>query len=344
MNSIDSNYNILETEETPIGRLKHIERIARICYKSEDRITEDGESAKKMLKMLVNKNHEAMLEHVSYILGIKNLHIYQLITRKAENLKSHGYPIYLRYTSDIPPRDGDWRFIISGNARAWRDFLRAYIVEYNQVLPPYFFVFFTKEEDKEILFSEFKEYYVEFTNPDLDYTKLLSFITKDQLLTKREQLVHHDLSIKFTVDRGISHEFVRHRPASFAQESTRYCNYSIDKFCNNVSFIDLTQGMLLDLAMRDLPPKQLKAIKKEWQNACRDAEKHYMNMIKLGSTAQIARGVLPNSTKTELTITTNLAEWKHIVDLRAAKDAHPQMREVMVPLAADLKERFPEIF
>lgn len=218
MKSLKARYEIL----TPISdgalqELKHIERIGRVCYKSEGKITEDGESARKFVKMLIGRGHEAMLEHST-------------------------------------------------------------------------------------------------------------------------------LSVKFTVDRGVSHEIVRHRIASFAQESTRYVNYSLDKFGNEVNFIDIGEGIRLDAKMADLDAKTIAAVVAEWREAMQDAERHYMRMLELGATPQIARSVLPNSTKTELMVTANYREWRNFFRLRTEKVAHPQMREVSVPLLEELKRRIPVIF
>ena len=213
-----ADYEILTPiSEGGIRELQHIERIGRVCYKSEDKITEDGESAKKFVKMLINAHHEAMIEHST-------------------------------------------------------------------------------------------------------------------------------LSVMFTVDRGVSHEMVRHRIARFAQESTRYVNYSKDKFGNEINVIDLRPGIELDRKMSGMSAEVIDAVLKEWKQAMLDAEKHYMRLIELGATAQIARSVLPNSTKTNITITANYREWRNYFKLRTASDAHPQIREVSVPLLQELKERIPVIF
>lgn len=218
MNIMKAGFEIL----TPISHggiveLKHIEKIGRICYKSEDRITEDGESAKKFVKMLIDRGHEAMIEHSS-------------------------------------------------------------------------------------------------------------------------------LSVKFTVDRGVSHELVRHRIASFAQESTRYVNYSLDKFGNEINVIHIEKGIALDKKMDNMDANAIAAIIEEWEMAMEDAERHYMKMIDLGATPQIARSVLPSSTKTELIITANYREWRAFFKLRIPAAAHPQMREITIPLLDELKMRLPVIF
>lgn len=145
-------------------------------------------------------------------------------------------------------------------------------------------------------------------------------------------LEHNSISIRFICDRGISHELVRHRIASFAQESTRYCNYSKDKFNNQITVIEPffwgkeTYGYEL------------------WNTACLFAEKTYFNLLEGGASPQEARSVLPNSLKTEIVMTANLREWRSFFKLRVAPGAHPQMRELTIPLLKDLKQLIPVIF
>ena len=188
------------------GELKHIERIARTCYKSEDKISTDLSSAKKLVGNLIQNGHEAMLEH--------------------------GY-----------------------------------------------------------------------------------------------------LSVKFICDRAVSHELVRHRMASFAQESQRYCNYSKDKFDNNVTFI---QPWWMD--------EEDDVGYSVWKKSCLQAERAYFDLLNFGYSPQKARGVLPNCTKTEIVVTANYREWRHILKLRTASDAHPDMRAMMQLLLAELRVRIPVIF
>lgn len=218
MNKIKATYEILTPiSEGGIRELQYIEKIGRVCYKSEDYITEDGESAKKFVAMLIRNGHEAMIEH--------------------------------------------------------------------------------------------------------------SF-----------------LSVKFTVDRGVSHELVRHRIASFAQESTRYCNYAKDKFGAECAFIDLEPGIMLDNKMKKMSAEEIALVLAEWKSAMEDAERHYMRLLELGATPQIARAVLPNSTKTEITVSANYREWRNFFKLRVPADVHPQMREVTIPLLKELKGMIPVIF
>ena len=148
-------------------------------------------------------------------------------------------------------------------------------------------------------------------------------------------LEHETLTIKFIVDRGISHEIVRHRLASFAQESTRYCNYSKNKFNSEITVI---KPFYLEVGTEGY---------KNWKNSCETAEKEYFNLLNYGCTPEEARAVLPNSLKTELIMTADLREWRHFFNLRALNKtgkAHPQMLEVTRPLLKTLKEIIPIIF
>lgn len=149
-------------------------------------------------------------------------------------------------------------------------------------------------------------------------------------------LEHVNMRVKFIVDRGISHELVRHRIASFTQESTRYCNYSQDKFNNEITVI---RPCFLD----DCSSGKFNT----WSRAMVDCENAYFMMLHQGCTPQEARAVLPNSLKTEVEMTTNLREWRHILNLRAAGitgKPHPQMLEVMVPLLNELRLKLPALF
>ena len=155
---------------------------------------------------------------------------------------------------------------------------------------------------------------------------------------------HASVSVLFTCDRGVTHEIVRHRVASYAQESTRYVNYSKDKFGNEIGYIDIAGGIALDTKMKDLPVETIDAIISEWHQACIDAEKHYMKMLELGATPQIARSVLNNSTKADINVTMNLREWRHFFELRCDTPAHPQMRELVIPLLKEMSEVIPIVF
>lgn len=150
---------------------------------------------------------------------------------------------------------------------------------------------------------------------------------------------HENISVSVICDRGVTHEIVRHRIASYSQESTRYCNYTREKFENQISCIDISTGFCYDLD--DETDRKKYDI---WSKAMQDAEKAYFDMIELGATPEEARSVLPNSLKTEIMITMNLREWRHFFKLRTSKRAHPQMREVADMILKEFVERYPLFF
>lgn len=209
MKLVEQRFDIL----TPISvggidELQRIERAGRTCYKSEDKITDDGESAKKFVKMLIDRHHEAMLEHSS-------------------------------------------------------------------------------------------------------------------------------LTVVFTCSRGVSHEIVRHRLFSFAQESTRYCNYSKGKFGGSCTYI--------------IPPELVGAKETDpgfiaWKGALQKAEDYYFELLGYGWKPEEARDVLPNALKTEIVVTGNYREWRHFLQLRCDKAAHPHIRELAQNLAMTLKICIPVVF
>lgn len=154
-------------------------------------------------------------------------------------------------------------------------------------------------------------------------------------------LEHSTLCVRFYVDRGITHEIVRHRLAAYTQESTRYCNYSAEKFDNAVKVIDIQKGMEVE---GHLNSEQMDDVYAIWEEAMQNAAQSYFAMLEAGASPQIARSVLPNSTHASLTMTANYREWRHFFKLRAAKPAHPQMREIAIPLLKEVQSRIPIIF
>lgn len=145
-------------------------------------------------------------------------------------------------------------------------------------------------------------------------------------------LEHEKLTVRFICDRGVTHEIVRHRVASYSQESTRYCNYSGDKFGNELTFIKPCFWNEGDEGYR------------LWAEAMEFIEKKYFELIEAGAAPEQARDILPNSLKTEIVATMNMREWRHFFKLRTAKSAHPQIREIATPLLLELKEKLPVLF
>lgn len=148
-------------------------------------------------------------------------------------------------------------------------------------------------------------------------------------------LEHASVTVKVICDRGVSNEMVRHRIASFAQESTRYCTYGSDKFDKQITVI------------KPVFYKEGTRQYNTWKIGCEEAERVYLALLALGSTAQEARSVLPNSLKTEIVITMNLRNWRHFFELRACGTTgkpHPQMLEIAVPMLNEFKMLIPIVF
>lgn len=275
--------------------LKKIEKCGRVCYKSEDKITED--SAEKFVANIIKRGHEAVLEHASFIFQV-SYNVYEDLREKVMFVENR-YPVkmYLRFTDS----DG---YVVSGNVRAWRDFFCFAGV------PPYMNDFV---EANPILFSEFKSDFPF----NLKVRKWsIRQISVNELVSTYQRLVHEDVSVKFICDRGVTHEIVRHRPASFCQESTRYCNYRNGKFGGEITVIK-------PCFFKENSTRYL-----NWFVACESAETAYNAILEDGGTPQEARDVLPNSLKTELIMTAPLMEWCHFLNLRMSPAAHPQMQEV----------------
>lgn len=296
------------------GNIAAIEQAARTCYKSEDKITED--SADKLVRMLIRNNHEAMLEHGDYIFRTTDHHVYANVEGDLSLFEMvTGNRLRIHLSADAKDR-----FVISGNIRAWRDFIRSRLPSawyFIPLLDPIYI------EDLDL-----KEW--------VGYSKAgnVEQMFYSELESPTEKLTHLQQTVKFTVDRGVTHEFVRHRDFSFAQESTRYCNYSKGKFGSEITVIEPlffprgTQGFDM------------------WKQKCETAERDYFDLLNYGASPQEARTVLPTSTKADLVVTGCLREWRHFFNLRALDRtgaAHPQAKEVALPTYEIFKVLFPDV-
>lgn len=153
---------------------------------------------------------------------------------------------------------------------------------------------------------------------------------------------HAGFSVKFTTNRGVTHELVRHRIASFSQESTRYCNYEK----KGVVFILpswCSQSMLGEWSESNIP-NGMNDAEKGFFDSLSYTEKAYLSLLDAGWTPEKAREVLPNALKTEIVVTANMREWRHIFKERTAKAAHPQIRDLMLPLLNEMKTKLPALF
>lgn len=299
---------------------KIIERIGRICYKSEDAITDD--SAVRFVTRMCENKHYAMLEHARAIFLFSDMLANKLVSALTTAMITSsnddiGY--FIRYISITRTND---QTIVSGSFRTWIE-----LSEYAE----------THRDFKAItqyVNAALSAYYPElFPASDTLLTDEVELITREDLIdiirhttetapTLADTIADNHLqhTILFTCDRGVSHELVRHRPASFAQESTRYCNYSKDKFGNNITVI---KPCFFD---------EDSAEYKLWYDACINAENAYFDLLALNAAPQQARDVLPTSTKTEIAVTALEREWRHIINLRyrgLTGAPHPQMREIM---------------
>lgn len=319
----------LEKELTTPEQL--IEKVGRTCYKSEDKITPD--SSVKFVGNLVKRGHEAMIEHWSPIFRT-DPHTYDEFVDNWEMLMHNGnletddwLRPYLRFTDW--DNDGETRCIISGNMRAWRDYSKACMKAFG-FLPAYLHAVITG----------FPTFFPEFKDCEWDdsvFPRALNQIGVNDLVGEMEHGVHHDVTVKFICDRGVSHEIVRHRTASFAQESTRYCNYGQDKFDQCITVIE-------PQFIKNAVAEDNVYILHSWEKACCVAEAEYFNLLNAGCTPQEARSVLPNSLKTEVIMTANLYNWAHFFELRCAPDAHPDI-QVVANMAKDLfnSEVYPHV-
>lgn len=314
MKVIDAGYYIYP-EVDSFGMVKRIEEIARVCYKSEDKITED--SAKKMVRALVRANHWAMLEHGYVVLEADTVG-YTAISEALKSIRKHAGDVpRIKYS----PRGYSGRAIVSGNMRAWLElleFCRVYHIPVSKEL-----VHTLKQEKYSPVFDDVN---VPTTNRG-SYKEL-----EPSELNNKERLIHKYISVKFIVDRGVSHEIVRHRDASFAQESTRYCNYGKTSDVVFISPCFFEKGT---------------TVYRAWEEAMKYAESVYLTLIFHNRIPQEARDVLPTSVKTEVVMTATPKSWIHFVELRARGTTgapHPQIKEVAEPLMEELKGMDPVVF
>ncbi|MBR3239109.1 MAG: FAD-dependent thymidylate synthase [Oscillospiraceae bacterium] len=311
MKIIKPSFEVLSRDEQR-GNIGVIELAARTCYKTEDAV-KDG-SDEQIVSMLIARQHTAMLEHGDYIFLVDD---YKILDNVAYCLYRHekdtGHRIRLFFT------DKASRPIISGNIRAWRELMASYSMAawyFSGAIDPIFIGDIVPEEER----------VVDGRIHQLHYADLKGGL---------EQRVHLRQTVRFTVDRGVTHEFVRHREMSFAQESTRYCNYNQNKFGNEITVIEpcfLTEGTE-EYSL--------------WKRQCMSAEAAYSTMLHLGMKPQEARTVLPHSTKADLIVTGTLGQWRSFFDLRALEvtgPAHPQAAEVAKALLPVMASRFPAAF
>ena len=347
MNIIPAKYEIIDipSPNDKMAVLKHIEKIARTCYKSEDRITDT--SCIKMIENLKNRKHWAMLEHYVFVMKVSHevadsiIEIINDIKKYDVDLDAYNSFKFLNVTTNYTNPYGEYQNIVSVSATTI-NYLTEFIDRYDEVdylnglglLRRFLYNHYPELINKPIdliITDTQKDQLNEYLSSDFKFidSKDLANIEYAQY---EHRLIHEYMTVKFTVDRGVSHEIVRHRMASYAQESTRYCNYSKDGFGGEITVI-VPNFFRPNTTEYDC-----------WKRTCKMAEHEYFELLRLGATPQQARSVLPNSLKTEIIMTANLQEWIHFFKMRVPMSAHPQMREVTIPLFKQLINDKPEIF
>lgn len=294
------------------GGLHIIEEAGRLCYKSEDKSTDT--SAEAFVRGLIKRKHLSVLEHGDMIFEIGDHHIYENVAEGLQIIRDCGHPAPMLETTNI-----GHRCIVSGNIRAWLE-----LFALMSGAGAYFIGHFDP------VFIQGMGFYDEGMEPGPRVRQIHYADLRDPL----EKLVHLRQTVKFTVDRGVTHEFVRHRKMSFSQESTRYCNYSDGRFGREITVI---KPCFLE---EDTEPYSL------WKRQCMSAETAYFTLLNMGLLSEEARDVLPHSTKAELMVTGTLGQWDHFFDLRARQitgKAHPQAAEVAAPLYELFKVLYPGI-
>lgn len=305
------------------SRMQEIEQSGRICYKSEDKITND--SAEAFVGGIIKRKHNSVLEMAKISLTITPDPALVTTRRVTEWLRSQSRYLSVDAVDTIQPT-----VLATGTVRAWREFLK-YVNLGDRVVKAIAWVL-NQVELK--MFSPS-------TPTALTLDSVVGIVggivgdgwIRENVPQEEIQAKHLYAKVKFIVNRAVSHELVRHRPVGILQESQRYCCYADDRFGNEVTFIEPSAFWEEGAEERDI-----------WENACQQAEVAYFNLLGKGASPQAARTVLPNSCKTEVVVFANLREWNHILCLRSASTAEPSMREVMIPLHEKMKAKFPGFF
>ncbi len=288
-----------------------IERCGRLCYKSEDKITES--SAEPFIKGIIKHGHNSVMEMAALSLRV---------TFETESLANQLFKTLPKYIFVDRPEKNE--FLLTGTVRAFRELYQNNPnVKMVKAITGYL------AEKHPLFFFDLV--------PKRGWVPQSGVIVEKLSLSEVDNLPadllskHRYIAVKFITNRAVTHEIVRHRPCSFLQESQRYCRYSDSKFGNQVTFIE---PMFFDEGSEEY---------RLWEKAMRETEKIYLKLLETAS-PQAARTVLPNSCKTELIVYANLLEWLHIFRLRTSMAAEPSMREVMIPLLGEFQKKFPAVF
>jgi thymidylate synthase (FAD) len=305
---VDPSYEI-QDDLDQVSLVVRLEACGRICYKSEEKISES--SALPFVKKIAEHGHNSVMEMA--VVTLRLACSSQQITDFLE-----CQPKFL-FVDRV-----DNGLLVTGSIRAFRE-LYLSIPEIALVQAMVDFLGASHSYLFEGVWQPQKRQGVGAIGVEKITLEQVEQLAPDLLLR------HRFLGVKFIVNRAVTHEIVRHRPCSFLQESQRYCRYSQDKFGNQVTFI------------RPLFFAPDSGEYTLWQQAMEVTESLYLKLLET-STPQAARTVLPNSCKTEIIVYCNLAEWKHLLKLRTSPAAEPSMREVMIPLEVEIQKRYPQLF
>jgi thymidylate synthase (FAD) len=310
MKVVPASFTILDQLDRQ-SMATRIEYCGRLCYKSEDRISED--SAAPFVQGIIKHGHNSVLEMAALTLRVE-VDSESLVRQFLEVV-----PRYLQFD-----RLEKKVLLVSGTVRAFRELARDYgsgkmVKAISGFLAQRYPLFFVDLAPRHGWLPQGGVIVVKVPLVEVDALAA-------DLLAK-----HRYLAVRIVTNRAVTHELVRHRPCSFLQESQRYCRYADDKFGNEVTFV---KPMFFAEESREY---QL------WQEAMQITERIYLELLQ-SSSPQAARTVLPNSCKTEIIVFANLLQWLHIFRLRTPKNAEPSMREVTIPLLAACRERFPSVF
>ncbi len=283
-----------------------LEACGRVCYKSEDKITDD--SAIPFVAKIAAHGHNSVLEMavLSFRVTCRLQRIQELLDCQPKHLVIDKLPEGALLTGSM--RALKELYLSQPGNQLTNDLLlvlgQSFPYLFEQILDP-----------QQVLPRD----------ESIKITKLS--LSEVDALPENLRLRHRFVSVKFIVNRAVTHELVRHRLCSFLQESQRYCRYSEDKFDNQVTFI------------KPMFFKEESLEFQLWQEAMEQAEATYLKLLQTVS-PQAARTVLPNSCKTEIIVFCNLVEWRHIFALRTSSAAEPSMREIMIPLQQEMKRRY----
>lgn len=314
MRIIEPSYEIMDMGQ--MDPVKKIELVGRVCYKSESLITED--SAPRFVSTLIERQHYAMLEHASIIIESDFWGYVRLSRMISAYEEETGLPAFINITKENYLE----RFKFSGNVRAWRELLRN--LESGERLP----IGIRKIiQNHPVLFGD-----LNFAFSETIWEGCVSEATIDDLKNPKEIARHTPLTVKFTVDIAVARELCRHRLASHAGSSTRYCDYSKGKFGGEIAVVE--------------PQENYRDDGLAFVRGAAYAEAKYLEQRAEGIPPEIARSSLPLGTMCEHVMTMPLEKWKHIFNLRALDKtgkAHPQIKRVMIPLLEEVEKLYPMI-